>query len=187
MYDGGPSYSTTSDIASPSSWTSPKSLASNGPANWLDHWVICDSVNCYLFFSADDGKFYRMQTTIGNFPGGGGSYSVVMEDATADHLFEASNVYKIGGTGKYLALIEAFDSDSMGRRFFRSWTADTLDGTWTALADTYRVPFASAANVTFSATAWTNDISHGEMIRDGYDETLTMIESRSGAAKTLSA
>jgi endo-1,4-beta-xylanase len=28
--------------------------------------------------------------------------------------------------------------------------------------------------VTFSATAWTMDISHGEMIRAGYDETLAI-------------
>jgi endo-1,4-beta-xylanase len=97
-----------------------------------------------------------------------------MQDPTAGRLFEASNVYKLKGANKYLALIEAFDSESMGRRFFRSWTADSLDGTWTVLADTYNNPFASAANVTFSGTSWTNDISHGEMIRDGYDETLTI-------------
>ncbi len=174
VYDGGPSYSTTTDITTPSSWTSPKILASNGPSNWLDHWVICDSANCYLFFSADDGKFYRMQTSIGNFPGGWSSYVVVMQDSTTGNLFEASNVYKIKGTDKYMALIEAFNSESTGRRFFRSWTADSLDGAWTALADTYSNPFASAANVAFSVAAWTNDISHGEMIRDSYDETLTL-------------
>jgi endo-1,4-beta-xylanase len=28
--------------------------------------------------------------------------------------------------------------------------------------------------VTFDATEWTQDISHGEMIRSSYDETLTV-------------
>jgi endo-1,4-beta-xylanase len=174
IYNGGASYSTADTVSSPSSWSSPQTLASGGPSNWLDHWVICDATNCYLFFSADDGKWYRMQTTIGSFPGGWSSYTIVMQDATAGRLFEASNVYKMKGTDRYLALVEAYDSSSGGKRYFRSWTATSLDGTWTALADTYTNPFASAANVTFSGTAWTNDISHGEMVRDGYDETMTI-------------
>jgi Glycosyl hydrolase family 62 len=36
------------------------------------------------------------------------------------------------------------------------------------------VPFAGTQNVTFDGTAWTKDISHGEMVRAGYDESLTI-------------
>ena len=43
-----------------------------------------------------------------------------------------------------------------------------------AAADTYATPFASTANVTFTEQPpWTKDISHGEMIRDGYDQHLS--------------
>jgi endo-1,4-beta-xylanase len=97
-----------------------------------------------------------------------------MQDSTASRLFEASNVYLMKGTGRYLALVEAFDATSFYHRYFRSWTADSLDGTWTPLQDTFTAPFASTGNVAFPGSPWTADISHGEMIRDGHDETLTI-------------
>ncbi|MFI7641437.1 non-reducing end alpha-L-arabinofuranosidase family hydrolase [Nonomuraea sp. NPDC049400] len=49
-----------------------------------------------------------------------------------------------------------------------------MTGPWQALADTEANPFAGAANVTFGGTAWTRDISHGEMIRSGIDQTLAI-------------
>ncbi|WP_246099647.1 non-reducing end alpha-L-arabinofuranosidase family hydrolase [Methylibium rhizosphaerae] len=163
----GAKYSTNTDIANPDGWTAPRSLLSGGPPNALDYWVICDSANCHLFFSADDGKLYRSKTSIGNFPNFSG-YETVMSDQVAN-LFEASNVYKVKGTNKYLLLVEAY-----GPRYFRAWTSTSLDGPWTPLADKQAAPFAGAANVSFEGARWTNDISHGEMIRDGHDETLTI-------------
>jgi endo-1,4-beta-xylanase len=138
--------------------------------------VLCDDRNCHLFFSDDNGHFYRSQTSVADFPHGFGEPVVVMrDDANPTRLFEASNVYKMKGANKYLALVEAFDADSGTHRYFRSWTADALDGAWTALQDTYAMPFASAANVSFAAPPpWTEDISHGEMIRDGHDQLLTI-------------
>ena len=171
---GPPTYSTADDPTQPDTWSAPKVLMTNGPTNWIDFWVICDAANCHLFFSGNDGKWYRAQTTLQNFPSGWGTYSVVMQDPVSGNLFEGSNVYKLKGETRYLALIEAYNSESLGRRFYRSWTADALDGTWTPLADTYSNPFASANNVTFSGSPWTNSISHGEMIRDGYDQTMTI-------------
>src|SRR5262249_18336992 len=77
------------------------------------------------------------------------------------------------GTDKYLALVEGFDATSNNHRYFRSWTADTLDGAWTPLADTYPMPFASTANVTFTEQPpWTQDVSHGQILRDAYDQPL---------------
>ncbi|HEY8974939.1 MAG TPA: non-reducing end alpha-L-arabinofuranosidase family hydrolase, partial [Burkholderiaceae bacterium] len=139
-----------------------------GPPNAIDYWVICDSANCHLFFSADDGKLYRSKTSIDNFPNFSG-YETVMSDPMPGRLFEASNVYKVQGSGKYLLLVEAY-----GPRYFRSWTAASLDGPWTPLADQQSAPFAGQANVSFDGAAWTRDISHGEMIRAGYDETLAI-------------
>jgi Glycosyl hydrolase family 62 len=182
---GPPTYSTTANIDDPTSWTPPAQFFNGEPATvtqnkganggWLDFWVICDDVNCFMFFSDDNGHWYRSQTAAADFPDKFGEPVVVMQDANPYHLFEASNVYKLTGTSKYLALVEAFDADSGYHRYFRSWTADALDGAWTALADTYAMPFASTANVTFTAPpAWTDDISHGEMIRDGYDQHLSV-------------
>lgn len=45
---------------------------------------------------------------------------------------------------------------------------------WTPLAATQNNPFAGAANVGFSRTPWTKDISRGEMFRAGYDQRLTI-------------
>jgi endo-1,4-beta-xylanase len=178
---GPPTYSTSADPTQPSTWTAPANFFASEPAivmqnggslGWIDFWIICDTANCYLFFSDDNGHLYRSQTAIGDFPAGFDTPIIAMEDSTPSRLFEASNVYKMKGTGEYLLLVEAFDSSSAGRRYFRSWTADTLDGAWTSLQSEYATPFASAANVTFTGTPWTVDISHGEMLRDGYDETL---------------
>jgi endo-1,4-beta-xylanase len=180
---GPPQFSTNDDVSNPAGWTRPANFFASEPAvvtknkghdGWLDFTVICDSADCFLFFSDDNGTFYRSRTTIGNFPNGFGDTAVVMKDANKGRLFEASNVYAMKGTGRYLALVEAFDADSNFHRYFRSWTASRLDGPWTALEDTFQAPFASTANVTFTGTPWTSDISHGEMIRSGYDETLTI-------------
>ncbi len=177
---GPPMYSTNLDPGNPAGWTRPAPFYSSEPAiitengGWLDFWVICDDTNCYLFFSNDHGRWYRSVTSSMNFPAGFGEPIVVMEDADAGRLFEACNVYKVQGTNQYLALIEAYDSTSDWHRYFRSWTAESLDGPWTPLADSGTAPFAGASNVTFAASAWTSDISHGEMIRAGYDQTLTI-------------
>ena len=182
---GQPQYSTNTDIGNPAGWTTPQNFYATEPAivtqtagangGWLDFWVICDDSNCYLFFDDDAGHYYRGQTTVANFPNGFSAPVVILTDAAnPSRIFEASNVYKLSGTSKYLAVIEAFDAGSNYKRYYRSWTAATLDGAWTPLADTFATPFASTADTTFtSPPAWTLDISSGEMIRDGYDQHLT--------------
>jgi len=179
---GQPQYSTNTNIEDPTGWTTPTNFyasvppivtqTAGKPDAWLDFWVICDDTNCHLFFADDNGHYYRAQTTVANFPNGFGTPAVVLTDSqTPTDIFEAGTVFKLNDTGKYLAVIEAFDAGSMSRRYYRSWTADKLDGAWTPLAGTYAAPFASAANTTFTMPpAWTNDISSGEVIRSGYDQ-----------------
>jgi endo-1,4-beta-xylanase len=178
---GLPSYSTTRDLSRPETWSAtknfqesmPQIIADNiGDGFWLDFWVVCDKVNCYLFSSDDNGHLYRSQTTVKDFPNGFSKTVIVMSHPNRFSLFEAANIYKIRGTNTYLLLIEAFGSD--GRRYFRSWTAEGIDGDWTPLADTEANPFAKSSNVTFPDGAWSQDISHGEMIRTGVDQAMTI-------------
>ncbi|KAF8154964.1 glycosyl hydrolase family 62 protein [Crassisporium funariophilum] len=177
--NGNAAYSTNPDISNPKGWTAPKTFYSAMPSiitnnigagYWVDMWVICDAANCHLFSSDDNGHLYRSQTSLANFPNGMNQPVIAMQDANKNRLFEASNVYKVNDS--YLLLVEAIGSD--GRRYFRSWTSANIAGPWTALADSETNPFARASNVVFSGTAWSKDISHGEMIRSGYDQTLAV-------------
>ena len=173
-----PSYSTTDDITDPTSWSEPqyfyKSAPSGVPNLWIDYWIICDDKNAYMFSSGDDGRFYRCQTKLENFPNGFSDPVVVMETPNRFGLFEASCVYKLKGTNQYLAFIEAIGKD--GNRYFKGFLSDSLDGEWTPFHASEDDPFAGLANVTYEdgVTPWTRDISHGEILRDGYDETLTV-------------
>ncbi|HVZ36595.1 MAG TPA: non-reducing end alpha-L-arabinofuranosidase family hydrolase, partial [Polyangiaceae bacterium] len=168
VYQWGASFSVTDDPSKPETWSPPASLLLGAPDNALDFWVICDSANCYLFFSNDRGQLYQAQMPIERFPSAFSDAKVLMSDSAAN-LFEASNVFKVQGTDKYLLLVEAY-----GPRYFRSWTAANLAGPWEPLAATQQNPFAGKANVTFDGAAWTNDISHGDMIRTNPDETMTI-------------
>ncbi|MFF3331692.1 non-reducing end alpha-L-arabinofuranosidase family hydrolase [Streptomyces sp. NPDC002888] len=182
---GPPSYSTTDDPSKPGSWSAPKYFfdseppvvtQNKGTGGWLDFWTICDKTDCYLFFSDDNGHQYRSRTTVAEFPNGFRDTTIVLSEPNRFDLFEASNVYRLGNSGKYLMLVEALATKSDWRRYFRAWTADSLGGTWTPLADTEANPFLRSTNVTFAAgrSAWTTDLSHGELIRDGVDQTLTI-------------
>ena len=177
---GPPTYSTSTNPADPRSWSAPRTFIASeppivtqnkGPGGWIDFWVICDSANCYLFFSDNNGHLYRAQTTLANFPNGFGNTQIVLSDSRFA-LFEASNVYRIQGQNRYLLIVEAIGST--GRRYFRSWTATSLTGSWTPLAASEAEPFAGRNNVTFPGGAWTQDISHGELVRASNDQTLTI-------------
>jgi endo-1,4-beta-xylanase len=173
-------YSTSTDIGNPASWTAPRPFYSDTPqivldnmgdGQWLDFWTICDSANCHMYSSDDNGNLYRAQTSVARFPSGFSEPVIAMHDPNHHWLFEGANVYKLAGTNEYLLLVEAITS---GGRMFRSWTSSSVSGPWTPLADTKENPFASRSNVTFNGSPWTYDISHGELIRSGIDQTLTI-------------
>lgn len=175
---GPPQFSTTDDSTNPGSWSAPQSFFDSQPStvsNWIDFWVICDSANCYLFFSGDNGNFYRSQTAIGNFPKGFSTPQIVMHEANMGDMFEASCTYSLKGSNQYLTMIEAWGGNE-GRRYFRAFIADRLDGAWTPLtgASSWTTPFIGQNNVSFASgvTPWTRDFSHGEMVRSTNDETL---------------
>lgn len=165
-------YSTTKDIADPTSWTMAAPMLDGGPddprvVGGLDYWIICDDRRAYLFYTSLNGKMWRLWTPLEEFPNGFDHAEVALDAK----IFEASHTYRVKGTGKYLTVIE-----EDGRRYYKAYVANRLDGKWRPIADTAERPFASWKNVRPAAGIewWTDNISHGELIRHSNDQTLTI-------------
>ena len=166
-----PAFSTTANIADVSSWTAPRLLiedAAKGVKSWIDFWVICDDTKAHLFFTTLNGQMWRAETTKEAFPGGWSQAQIVLKD----DIYEASHTYRLKDLNKFLTVVEA--QGQGGRRYYKAYLADRLDGEWTPLAATSTRGFALPANVRFSGEPWSESFSHGELLRDGHDETLTV-------------
>ena len=163
-------YSTTVDIADPRSWTPAMPILDGGvkdprTVGGLDYWIICDEQRAYLFLTNLNGQMWRLWTDLEDFPRGFGHCELALEA----RIFEASHTYRLKGQNQYLTIIE-----ENGRRYYKAYLADRLDGAWTPVADTAENPFAAWTNIrpAKGVEPWTDNVSHGELIRDGYDQTL---------------
>ena len=168
-------YSTTATLGEPKSWTQAQPILDGGANDrraegGLDYWIICDQQWAYLFFTSLNGKIWRMRTRLEDFPMGFDHCEIALQAS----LFEASHTYTLKGTGRYLTIVE-----ENGRRYYKAYLADRLDGPWTPLADTAQHPFAGWANIrpAKGVEPWTDNVSHGELIRDGNDQTMPVSPS----------
>jgi hypothetical protein len=163
-------YSTTTNISDPKSWTQASPILDGGKEDprkvgGLDYWIVCDNQRAYLFLTSLDGKMWRLWTRLEDFPRGFDHCELALEAK----IFEASHTYKLKGMNQYLTIIE-----ENGRRYYKAYIADRLDGKWRPIADTAEQPFAGWKNVrpAQGVEPWTDNISHGELIREGCDETM---------------
>lgn len=166
------SFSTTSDISNPASWSQAQSVFRSNYEDLrikggLDYWVICDQQRAYIFYTSLNGKLWRMSAPIKEFPYGFGQVEIALQ---AD-IFEASHTYTLDGFGKYLTIIEA---NPGGKRYYKAYIADSLDGSWIPVADSWEKPFAGEMNVrpANGVSVWTDNISHAELVRAGNDQTM---------------
>jgi len=163
-----PVVSTSSRLDDPKSWSSPVLMFDRKPdhvSSWIDFWVICDADRAHLFFTSNDGRMWRCDTAINEFPRGWNEPKVVLKG----DIFEASHTYKLKDRNEYLTVIEAVGE--RGRRYYKSYVADHLAGEWRPAAATRENPFASDKNIG-GDSGWTTSISHGELLRTGVDEHL---------------
>ena len=120
---------------------------------------------------------YRSRTRIEDFPRGFNEPVVVMQEANADDLFEGSCVYRLKGTNQYLCLVECIGKNWApllprlhGRPPRRRVEAVARRGL-------RATPFAGDTNVSAERAAsplWAEGVSHGELLREGSDETMTV-------------
>jgi hypothetical protein len=156
----GAAYATTSNIADPNSWSGPKSFGISGNMGW-DYFIICDDSYAYMYNTPSDGsgKLYIRKTTLSNFPSGWSAPTVAISDT-----FEGAEVYKSLADGKYYLLIE----DMKDGRYYELWTSSSAGGPWTQVAEKW----AWRGNLVYNADQWTTNVSHGELVRAGYNQKL---------------
>ncbi|ACL75596.1 non-reducing end alpha-L-arabinofuranosidase family hydrolase [Ruminiclostridium cellulolyticum] len=158
----GAAYATTTTPDDPNSWSGPKSFGISGNMGW-DYYIICDDQYAYMYNTPSDGsgKLYMRKTTLANFPNKGWSTPTV----ACSNVFEGAAVYKSLADGQYYMLIEAM----IDGRSYELFTSSSAGGPWTLVNNKW----ATRSNLTkYNADKWTTNVSHGELIRAGYNQKL---------------
>ncbi len=164
------SYATSTDPTDPESWSGPKSLGATGMMG-LDYFIICDDQYAYLYNVPSDEsghKLYMRKTTLANFPNKGWSTPSV----AVTEIFEASCVYRCIADNQYYLIAEEFNGGP-GGRYYKLFQSTSAGGPWTLVNKLW----ATVSNLkTFNGTKWTTNVSHGELIRAGYDQKLEIAD-----------
>lgn len=71
--------------------------------------------------------------------------------------FEGLNVYRSLADGQYYLVVE----DLQDNRYYELWTSSSAGGSWTRVAEKW----AWHGNLVFNGSAWTNNVSHGDILR----------------------
>lgn len=155
-----PVFSTNTDIANSAAWTAPQPLiGKRDTAKWIDFWILCDSRQAYLYFTRNHRDLYMATTPLKNFPRGWDEPRRVFSP-----LHESAHVYSTTGrTPRYLLFFETQNDD---RRAYGLAESTTPAGPFR------EIDRAFAA--TIHQPAWTNEISHGELLRQSNDERLLL-------------
>jgi hypothetical protein len=156
----GAAYATTTNIADPNSWSGPKSFGISGNLGW-DYYVICDDTMCYMYNTPSDGsrRIFLRTTALRNFPTGWSAPTISLTDT-----FEGLNVYRSLADGQYYLVVE----DLQDNRYYELWTSSSAGGPWTRVAEKW----AWHGNLVFNGSAWTNNVSHGDILRAGVNQRL---------------
>ena len=161
-----PVYSTTPTIDRPDSWSKPLPLvAKDDETKWIDFWVICDESTAYLFYTRGHRDVYAMTTDLADFPNGFANPRRVFGP-----VHEAVHVYKAKGLDRYHMFYETRVPGAEDLRHWGLAVAEHPLGPWRKVTD----EFATGKQLVYPAGTqkWTEEVSHGEVIRTGYDERL---------------
>lgn len=156
----GATFSTNLDISNVNGWAAGKSM---GFRDGIDFTCISDSKYVYCFYSAQDGSFTikRRRTTVAEFPYGWSDPVVI-----ATNTFEAPHVYKNKADGKYYMIVEDIS------RYFELWSATDPGANWTFVKEKW----AAKSNLSQTSEIWTDQVSHGEIIRSGNNELMEITD-----------
>jgi len=158
-----PVYSVTKTIDQPDSWSPPVFLVDKDDlSKWIDFWVICDDTTAYLSYTRAHEDVYVRTTALGDFPRGWGAAKKVLSG-----VHEAVHIYKVFGQEAFHMVYELNRNDE---RSFGLAAANHPAGSWTMVTDQY----ASGNQLQYSTdqVIWTGEVSHGEVLRYGYDQRL---------------
>ena len=199
-----PCLCTNADLNDPQGWSKPEVLdvppppldAAKPVKLWIDFWVICDEQKAHLFATSADGRLWRAETALEQYPHG---WSAPVLALAGDFIY-ASHTYRQEGPEKearYVTLVTARGAEATPaggtaatpgapppqpqlRHYQQSYTAARLEGPWLPAAATAAQPYAGSANIRRTDALWTGDISHGEPLRQGNDERM-LLEARPSA------
>lgn len=158
-----PAFSTTPTLSNPDSWSKALPLVQKDrQSKWIDFWVICDDIRCYLFYTQGHDQVMVRSTSITDFPSGWSEDREVLKG-----VHEAVHVYKVKDHDAYHMIYEL---NNDGIRSFGLAVATHLEGPWVKVRDDY----AKGADLIYTAGSdkWTEMVSHGEVIRSGHNQKM---------------